>query len=198
MEFELTNEMIEHFKKDPVFYEFMKDIPLPIRPINTNHFDELIRSIIYQQISIKAGATVYGRLKELLLLTPENILDEETETIKAVGLTYRKVSYMKYLAEAILDGSVNLDNLNEMSNTEIIMMLTAVKGIGVWTAEMFLMFSLARLDVSSYGDLAIRRGFKNIYNLENEPTKKEFMVKVKVWGEFSTIAHFYLWHASHK
>jgi len=198
MEFELTKEMLEHFKKDPVFYEYMKDIPLPNRPINPNHFNELIRSVIYQQISIKAGATVYERLKELMLITPENILAEETETIKQVGLTYRKVAYMKNLATAVMTGEVNLDNLKKMSNTEIIKMLTAVKGIGVWTAEMFLMFSLARLDVSSYGDLAIRRGFKNIYNLEEEPTKKEFMLKVEVWGLYSTIAHFYLWHASHE
>lgn len=196
MKFELTEEIKKHFKIDPVMYKIMDKYPLPERGVNPDHFDELIRSIIYQQVSIKAGATIYTRLKEKLPLTPINIFEAETEFIKSAGLSYRKVEYMKALAKAVIDGDVHFNNIHDMSNKEIINMLVAVRGIGVWTAEMFLMFSLARLDVNSYGDLAIRRGFKNLYKLDDEPTKKEFMEKVETWSPYSTIAHFYLWFAS--
>ncbi len=196
MRFELTDKIIEHFKVDPVMHKVMQKYPFPERGINENHFEELIRSIIYQQISIKAGKTVFARLTDCFPITPESLYAASVDEIQACGLTFKKVEYMKSLAKAILDRNVHFDNIEEMSDKEIIKMLVQVKGIGVWTAEMFLMFSLGRPDVNSYGDLAIRRGFKNLYRLENEPTKKEFMEMVSIWSPYSTYAHFYLWFAS--
>lgn len=196
MKFVLTDKIKDHFRIDPVMYKMMEKYPLPERGINTDHFDELIRSIIFQQISIKAGTTIFARLKEKMDITPENIYHGDKEEIKSCGLTYRKVDYMKNLAKAILDGDVHFNDIDDLTNEEVIKMLVQVKGIGVWTAEMFLMFSLGRLDVHSYGDLAIRRGFKNLYGLEEEPSKKDFLKTVEIWQPYSTIAHFYLWFAS--
>lgn len=196
MKFELTNDIKEHFRVDPIMYNLMEKYPLPERHINTNHFEELIRSIIYQQISIKAGKTVMMRLQEKYALTPDSLYFGDTDEIQQCGLSFRKVEYIKALSKAILDGEVHFNDIHGMTNEEVIKMLVQVRGIGIWTAEMFLMFSLGRLDVNSYGDLAIRRGFKNLYRLDSEPTKKEFMVKVKEWSPYSTIAHFYLWFAS--
>ncbi len=196
MRFEITGEIIKHFEIDPVMHEVMLKYPFPERGINNNHFEELIRSIIYQQISIKAGKTVFDRLMNRFSITPEALFATPDDEIQACGLTYKKVEYMKSLAKAVINGDVHFDDIEEMTDKEVITMLIQVKGIGVWTAEMFLMFSLGRQDVNSYGDLAIRRGFKNLYRLKDEPTKKEFMEKVTVWSPYSTYAHFYLWFAS--
>jgi len=196
MRFELTKEIKEHFKTDPVMYSIMDKYPLPERGVNPDHFDELVRSIIYQQVSIKAGATIFSRLKAKYNVTPVELYQADKDDVQSVGLSFRKVEYIKALSKAVIDGDVHFKDIEEMSNKEIIDMLVSVRGIGVWTAEMFLMFSLGRLDVNSYGDLAIRRGFKNLYKLESEPSKKEFMKKVDTWSPYSTIAHFYLWFAS--
>lgn len=196
MKFVLTDEIKNHFRVDPIMYKLIEKYPFPERGINPDHFDELVRSIVFQQISIKAGTTVFAKLKEKYPITPEALFNGETDDIQSCGLSYRKVEYIKALAKACIDGVVHFNDIETMTNEEVVKMLVQVKGIGVWTAEMFMMFSLGRLDVNSYGDLAIRRGFKNLYSLEEEPTKKEFMEYVKMWSPYSTIAHFYLWFAS--
>lgn len=195
MKFMLTKEMLEHFKNDSLLYNLMLENPLPEKEFNFDYFEELVRTIVLQQISIKAGMAVYNRLASKYPITPKALFEADFEEMKSVGLTFRKTEYIKSLAEHILDGTVHFNDIDELSNEEIIQMLIKVKGIGVWTAEMFLIFSAGRLDVHSYGDLAIRRGFQKLYNLEDEPTKEEFMVKVKEWSPYSTIAHFYLWYA---
>lgn len=195
MKFTLTDEIRSHFKNDDKLYNLMLNYPMPEKEFNYDYFEELVRTIVLQQISIKAGMAVYNRLAAKYSIQPKDLFDADFDEMKSVGLTFRKTEYIKSLAENILNGTVHFNDMDQMTNEEIIEMLVKVKGIGIWTAEMFLIFSVGRLDVNSYGDLAIRRGFKVLYELDREPTKEEFMQKVKEWSPYSTIAHFYLWFA---
>jgi len=196
MKFTIPKKALSHFKKaDSILFEYTKNVSIN-REINPNHFDELVRSIIYQQISIKAGATIYDRLVNLCDITPENIINIDDKTLQQIGISFRKVSYIKDLAEKVISNEVNLDILSTLSNDNVVDMLIKVKGIGTWTAEMFLMFSLGRMDVNSLNDLGIRRGFENLYGI---PASKETFSKyVEKWTPYNTIAAFYLWEASKK
>ncbi|XMB85953.1 DNA-3-methyladenine glycosylase 2 family protein [Mycoplasmatota bacterium WC44] len=197
MKFDIPKEAIEHFKSvDETLYNYIISSDEPYREINPDYFNELIRSIVYQQVSMKAAGTIYSRLNNLVDLTPEGILNEDRESLKSVGLSYRKVDYLKNLSQHVLDKSLDIENINSLSNENAIKMIIQVKGLGVWSAEMFLMFALGRLDVSSYNDLAIKKGIKILYELDDIPTKKEFEKYVQTWSPFNTIAHFYLWQAS--
>ncbi len=163
------------------------------RSIIPESFPALISSIISQQISTKAAATVKERLKNLIgEISAENILNASHESIQACGMSNRKVNYIRGIAEAAQSGLINFDKLDELSNEEIIEKLTALNGIGVWTAEMLMIFSLSRPDIISYGDLAIRNGVMNLYGLESL-SKKEFEVYRKLFSPYNTVASLYFW-----
>jgi len=163
------------------------------RPIIPEPFPALISSIISQQISTKAAATVKERLIDLIgEISAKNILNANEETIQSCGLSFRKVSYIKSIAEASDSGLIDFDKLNELSNDEIIEKLTALNGIGIWTAEMLLIFSLTRPDIISYGDLAIRNGIMHLYGLTSL-SKKEFEVYRKRFTPHNTVASLYFW-----
>ncbi len=163
------------------------------RSIIPESFPALISSIISQQISTKAAATVKERLKNLIgEISAENILIASHESIQACGMSNRKVNYIRGIAEAAQSGLINFDKLDELSNEEIIEKLTALNGIGVWTAEMLMIFSLSRPDIISYGDLAIRNGVMNLYGLESL-SKKEFEVYRKLFSPYNTVASLYFW-----
>lgn len=197
MKFIIPEEAIQHFKKvDETIYDYIINSIEPQREINKDYFDELVRSIVYQQVSMKAAKTIYDRLSNLVKLNPQDILNEDRESLKSVGLSYRKVDYLKNLSEHVLNKTVDLENIDKLCNESIIKMITQVKGLGVWSAEMFLMFAIGRLDVSSYNDLAIKRGIKNLYNLDEIPTKAQFQKYVDIYSPYNTIASFYLWSAS--
>lgn len=197
MRLTLKEEHLKHFEQtDSTMYEYLRKINFPKREIHSNYFVALVRSIIYQQVSQGAGDAIYNRFIELGCFTPEALIEIDKEKLRNCGLSYRKAEYVKSIAEHVIDGSVDLNNLEAMSNQSIVDMLVQIKGVGVWTAEMFLIFSLARQDVSSYGDLAIKRGFQYLYKLEEFPTVDEYNDKVKVWTPYNTIACIALWHAS--
>jgi len=157
-------------------------------------FKALISSIVSQQISTKAAATVFTRLEELVgeEMTAESILAKTDAEIKACGLSYRKVGYIKGICEAVSSGELDLDGLNEMCDAEVIAELVKLNGIGVWSAEMFLTFSLFRPDVLSYGDLVIRKGIMKLYNLD-DISKKDFEKYRKLYSPYGTVASIYLW-----
>lgn len=164
-----------------------------------NPFIALLNSIVYQQLSYKAAMTIWGRFEKLVEeITPKKILSHSDEEFRECGLSKTKVRYIKNIANAVLEGKLNLDHIYDLSNEEIVNQLIAIKGIGIWTAEMFLIFSLCRKDIISYGDLGIRRGIKWLYGLENEPTKEEFILYKDRYSPNNTLASFYLWEITIK
>lgn len=174
-----------------------KNGPCPIRPHN-NYYWELIDSIISQQLSVKAAATIERRLQELFgteTPQPEAILEKSVEELRTVGLSRAKANYIRDLAQHILAGKLEFDKFEKMSNDEIITELTAVKGIGEWTAHMFLMFCMARADILATGDLGIRNAIKKLYGFKQNPTPEAVkkIANENKWHPYETIACWYLW-----
>ncbi|MFU8793762.1 MAG: DNA-3-methyladenine glycosylase family protein [Dethiobacteria bacterium] len=166
------------------------------REITPDPFTALILSVISQQISKKAAATIKTRLFSLLdELTPDKILRANLIDIKNCGMSERKAGYIRGIAEAAVSGKIDFPGLRSMSDEHIIEKLSALHGVGVWTAEMLLIFSLCRPDVVSYRDLAIRRGMINLYGLK-DLTNKEFERYRQRFSPYGSVASLYLWELS--
>jgi DNA-3-methyladenine glycosylase II len=165
---------------------------------HTSYYQDLVESIIGQQLSVKAAASIRDRFKDLFggrLPSPEEILTKDVEELRSVGFSRAKANYVRDLAQHVVDGKVTFEHLPRLSNDEIIAELTDVKGIGEWTVHMFLMFCMGRLDVLAYGDLGIRNGIKQLYGLEQAPSPaqvKEIAASNK-WHPFESIACWYIW-----
>jgi DNA-3-methyladenine glycosylase II len=172
--------------------------PVPTFSPHIEHYQELVESIISQQLSVKAAATITARFVDLFggtFPSPQQILEKDLETLRSVGLSGQKASYIRDLAEHVIAGSLTFERLENQSNKEIITMLTAVKGIGEWTAHMFLIFSLGRLDVLAHGDLGVKNAARQLYDLESQPDKTvlEHLAKTHGWQGNESIACWYLW-----
>jgi DNA-3-methyladenine glycosylase II len=165
----------------------------------TDHYGTLVRSIVGQQLSTKAAASIYARLLERFggrAPTPEEVLAEDPDALRAAaGLSHAKVRYLRSLAEHVLDGSLALDRLPDLPDDEVIAELTAVKGIGEWSAHMFMMFHLHRPDILPVGDLGIRRAVKIHYRLPELPTPAELTQIAEPWRPHRTLACVYLWRS---
>src|SRR6185503_1173181 len=147
-------------------------------------FSAILRSIISQQISTKAAAAIRTRFLALFPKsgpTPELLLKVPTRKLRTAGLSMQKISYMRDAANKFLDGTVNPRNFKKMSSQEIIDHLVQIKGVGVWTAHMLLIFTLYRPDILPTGDLGIRRGFQKLYNLKKEPTHEKMEKLAQEW-----------------
>ena len=162
-----------------------------------NYYESLIRSIVYQQLSGKAASIIYERFLDLFVFDiypePKDILAVSIETLRSSGLSYQKVNYIRDLSEKWQDGTMNLTDIDSMTDEEISSELIKVKGIGQWTADMFLMFTLGRPDVFPFGDLGIQKGVMIITNMNRLPTQKEMERKTKKWQPYRTVAAWYLW-----
>jgi DNA-3-methyladenine glycosylase II len=186
---------------DSFLATIIADTPtLPALRAHTDYYDELISSIIGQQLSIKAAATIQKRFKALFndaLPHPEQILERDIEELRTVGLSYQKAGYIQDLARHILDGTVRFDTLDQQSNNDIIIELTKVKGIGEWTVHMFLMFCMGRLDVLPTGDLGIRTGIMRLYGLETLPTADavRLVAEQYKWHPYESVASWYIWQS---
>ena len=166
------------------------------REITPDLFTALVKSVVAQQISNKAADTVWGRLCEQIPhVTPGSIGSTGVTDIQKCGLSMRKARYIKGLGDAALSGELNLQTLYELPDDEIIKKLSSLHGLGVWTAEMLLIFSLCRPDVVSWGDLAIRRGMMNLYEL-NSLSKDQFDRYRKKYSPYGSVASLYLWAVS--
>lgn len=169
------------------------------RPHN-NYYHELVSSIIGQQLSIKAAATIEKRFLALfdgILPTPEQILATDIEVLRSVGMSRSKASYVLDLAAHIARGELVVDRLPDLSNEEVMTELIAIKGIGEWTAHMFLIFALGRLDVLPVGDLGLRSAVRTLYGLEHLPTPQECR-KIAAdhrWHPYESVATWYLWRS---
>lgn len=160
-----------------------------------DYFVDLIDSITSQQLSGKAAKTIFERVKERCggKITPEKIKKLKTEELRKCGLSYAKCSYIKDLAEKVLDKKLLVKKLDKLPDEEVEKELVAVKGIGKWTAEMFLMFTLARADVFPADDLGIRNGMKKLLKKQLKPLKiAEYAIR---WKPYRTVAAWYIWKA---
>ena len=167
---------------------------------HTNYYGELVSAIIGQQLSEKAGATIYKRFLGLFdnkMPTPAQIIAVDTEAVRDIGCSYSKVGYMKDLAQHIIDGRLDLDHIASLPNDEVIRQLTAVKGIGEWSAHMFMMFSLGRLDVLPTGDLGVRKGMMMLYGLAElpKPAVMHQLATKNNWPPYQSIASWYMWQS---
>lgn len=174
--------------------------PCTLRP-HRGYYEILVRAIISQQLSGKAAETIINRFRAVYgpnrFPKPQQILATADATLRATGMSNGKVSFVKDLATKVEDGTLKLNRLARMPDDEIIAMLTQVKGIGVWTAHMFLMFSLCRLDVLPVGDLGIRNAVQKHYGFRSTPTpvQMERLAERNGWRPYRTIASWYLWRA---
>lgn len=159
----------------------------------SKYFESVVRDIIGQQLSVKAASTIFSRLREALgVVTPENIVKSKHEKLRKMGLSNAKANYVRDLSERVLDQRLRLDKLDNMQDDTVKKELIEVKGIGKWTAEMFLMFTLARPDIFPIEDLGLRNGFKKIVgNYSNERMEKY----AKRWSPYRTVASWYLWQS---
>jgi DNA-3-methyladenine glycosylase II len=159
-------------------------------------YGTLIRSIVGQQLSTKAAATIYGRVLELFgkhTPTPKQLLKADPEKLRAAGLSRAKVAYLRDLAEHVEDGALELERLPDLPDEEVAAQLTAIKGLGQWTADMFLMFHLGRPDILPVGDQGIRRAIQVEYGLRKLPDAKRMQKIAKPWRPYRTLASLYLW-----
>lgn len=180
-------------QKDKRLAAVIEEIGLIQRRVNPDLFATLVRTIIGQQISTKAQATIWGRLQaDLGLVTADNILAAGAERIQAFGISHRKAGYILDTAHKIHTGEFDLVEVAQLSDADAIKALASLKGIGVWTAEMLLLFSLQRPDILSYGDLAIQRGLRMLYHHEFiDPTR--FERYRKRYSPYGSVASLYLW-----
>lgn len=168
-----------------------------IKP-HTDYYRELVDSIISQQLSVKAGRTIFNRFLDLFggnMPTPEQIIKMDTEKLRAVGCSYAKVAYIKDLAGHIEDGRLDLHHIATLPNEEVIKQLVAVKGIGEWSAHMFMIFSLGRTNILPTGDLGIRKAFMVQYGFKTLPAPQEMLTlsHQNGWNPYESVASWYLW-----
>jgi DNA-3-methyladenine glycosylase II len=166
---------------------------------SNDHYGALVRSIAGQQLSVLAARAIYGRLTARFGGRPptatEILADDPEELRAAAGFSRAKVAYLRSLAEHVISGELELERLDELSDEEVIAELTAVKGLGVWTAHMFLMFHLERPDVLAVGDLGIRRAIERAYGLDELPDARHMEELAEPWRPYRTLACRYLWRS---
>lgn len=193
----MYQKAIDHFKKvDPLLYELAKSIDPFVLEKSPNHFIRLVRAIVGQQLSVKAASTIFGRFEKLFKkdINAEDILKLKDDDIRACGISYPKIKYIKDLAKKVRDKELLLETFEEANEETIIANLTQVKGIGIWSAEMFLMFALARPDVFSVGDLGLRNAMIKLYGLEKP--NNETLIKIsQKWSPYRTYACRILWQS---
>jgi DNA-3-methyladenine glycosylase II len=161
-------------------------------------YGALLRSIVGQQLSTKAARSIFNRLLELFggrTPTPQELLDADPEAVRGVGLSRAKVAYLRSLAEHVITGELELDRLGELSDERVSAELTAVKGLGQWTADMFLIFHLGRPDVLAVGDLGVRRAVERLYGFERLPSPEELEALGERWRPYRSAASLYLWRS---
>ncbi|MEP6710642.1 MAG: DNA-3-methyladenine glycosylase [Candidatus Saccharibacteria bacterium] len=197
----MQNALDHLSKNDFLLADIIKAHGIPTFAPHTNYYQELASSIISQQLSVKAAATIEKRFIALFgdapFPTPEQILEKDVEEMRAVGLSRPKAGYIQDLAMKVLDGTVKFEHLDQLSNQEVIDELTQIKGVGVWTAHMFLMFCMGRLDVLPVGDLGIRNGIQRLYGLDRLPSPEdiELIAKDNKWNPYESVASWYIWQS---
>jgi DNA-3-methyladenine glycosylase II len=190
---------IVHLKKsDPVMRAIIERVGAYKIQHRDPSFETLVRSIVYQQLSGKVASVILGRLIALLpdgIATPESILKLTPARMRKAGLSKQKTAYIRDLARKTKQGRVQFETLGDLADHEVIEHLTQVKGIGVWTAHMFLIFALRRPDILATGDLGVRIAIRKAYELEELPAPKQVEELAMAWRPYSSVAVWYLWRS---
>jgi len=170
--------------------------PADIIP-ETDYFRALTRAIIYQQLSGKAAKTISDRFIALYdgkdYPSPEDVIQTDHDILRSVGLSNAKANYIKNISDAFISGTVDTDNIHNLSDDEIVNQLVSIKGVGPWTAQMFLMFTLARPDVFPTGDLGVQKGIQQFFKLDSLPTPKEMEQRSQAWRPHRTVMSLFFW-----
>lgn len=164
--------------------------------LQSNHFGALAKAIIFQQISGSAGDSILKKFKALYggrVPSPRAFLKTSEKRVRAAGISPQKYSYLRDLSERIVDGRLELKKFYDMEDAEVVMQLDEVKGIGRWTADMFLMFTLGRKDVLPVDDLGLRKALMRAYEMRSMPDERRFRKVAEKWHPYCTIASLYLW-----
>tara|TARA_B100000767_G_C19765847_1_gene537481 strand:- start:2664 stop:3299 length:636 start_codon:yes stop_codon:yes gene_type:complete len=182
--------------KDKKLSEIIKNYPNDFLFSRYDPFFTLAKSIVGQQISVKAAQTIWERLEnKIIIIQPKTIINSHFNTLKSVGLSRQKVNYLKNLSHAFIEKKINLNSWNTMSDEEVILNLTQIKGIGRWTAEMFLIFNLCRSDIFPLDDIGMIKGLCKLYDIPY-PTKKEVLIQIsEKWKPYRSVATWYLWRS---
>ena len=191
-------EAIHHLRRnDPVLAEIIRRVGDYRIEFREPGLETLVKSIVYQQLSGRVASIIFERLVKAAGggLTPASVLKLRPERMRKLGLSKQKTVYIRDLARHTRDGRVVFQELETLTDAEVIERLTEVKGIGVWTAHMFLMFALRRTDVLPVGDLGIRNAIKAAYGLKESPTPAEVEAMGARWRPYCTVASWYLWRS---
>jgi len=191
-------EAIQHLRaNDPVLSAIIERVGAYGIQFRPPEFETLVKSIVYQQLSGRVASVIFGRLSAAVkgVMTPDTILRLRPSRMRTLGLSTQKTAYIRDLARHTRDGTVVFEELAALPDDEVILRLTRVKGIGVWTAHMFLMFALERTDVLPTGDLGIRNAIRKAYNLAALPTPDEMERMAQSWRPYCTVASWYLWRS---
>ncbi|MGA2215392.1 MAG: DNA-3-methyladenine glycosylase 2 family protein [Bryobacteraceae bacterium] len=190
---------IIHLKKaDPVMRAIIERVGAYRIEHREPSFETLVRSIVYQQLSGRVASVILGRLVAMLpgaRVTPQVILKLTPARMRKAGLSKQKTAYIRDLARKTLKGHVNFETLAELADDEVIEHLTQVKGIGVWTAHMFLIFALRRPDILATGDLGVRAAIRKAYQLEELPNPQQVEEMALAWRPYCSVAVWYLWRS---
>jgi len=199
LKFQYGQSEIKYLKRrDPALGQAINKIGIIERPVIPDLFKALVKSVVGQQISKKAAATVWNRFcVKYPIITPRGIAHADVADIQKCGLSMRKAGYIAGIGEAVVSGDLGIKALSEMPDDAVIKKLSSIPGVGVWTAEMLLIFSLCRPDVVSWGDLAIRRGMMVLYGL-SRLTKEQFDHYRGRYAPHGSVASLYLWELSAK
>jgi DNA-3-methyladenine glycosylase II len=199
-----SDEAVEHLRSADDTLRSIVDERGPLDPDARRRgrpddaYGALLRSIVGQQLSVHAARAIYGRLTDQFggrTPTPQELLDADPEELRGAGLSRAKVKYLRSLAEHVLSGELELDRLDGMGDEEVEREITAVKGLGQWTAHMFLIFHLGRPDVLPVGDLGVRRAVERAYGLEGLPSAEELDRLGERWAPYRSLAALYLWES---
>ena len=174
---------------EPRFERIYQQIGLPDLRRNSGGFEQLMRAMVGQQLSVAAATSIWNKLEAAELVSPQAILHAEDEALREQGLSRQKIRYLRSLVEHDID----FEALQSLSDAEVIKTLTAVTGIGNWTAEMYLLFSLGRADVLAVDDLAIKVGAMDLLQLEARPTPKQLKSLTQIWAPYRSAASLLLW-----
>ena len=191
-------QAIQHLKQaDPVLAEIIGRVGDYRIEFRDPDFESLVKSIVYQQLSGRVASVIFGRLSDALAgkVTPAGVLKLRPQRMRKLGLSGQKTAYIRDLARHTRDGAVIFEELADLPDAEVIERLTKVKGIGVWTVHMFLIFALRRTNVLPTGDLGIRNAIQKAYALETAPLPKDVEAMAARWHPYCTVASWYLWRS---
>lgn len=194
--FPIREEALAHLQaKDPVFGNMIEEIGVIERETTPNLFTSLVFSLVAQQISGKAAETVSKRLLALCegTITPDSIISLKAEQIQSCGMSHKKAGWIQSAANAFLEGTISSESISQMEDATVIRTLSSLPGIGVWTAEMLLIFSLCRPNVISFGDFGIRKGMMRLYGWKTV-SRQRFDRMAKRYAPYGSTASLYLWH----